>query len=254
MNVVTMITDFGTRDYYVALLKGTILREILNCQFVDVTHQVPPQDIMEAAFFLKSTFRKFPSKTMHVIAVNSCYSLQAQFIFFERDGHYFIGPNNGVFSLVFPDLSADQVRAYPLHHRADNIYITVANILGLLIKHDWQELGESLSVLDVKINLKPVITPSELRATIVYIDHFGNVIVNLDKSSFEKIRDGREFVIYYKSRDPITKISQKFSEVGIGEVCAYFNETDQLEIAVNMGNAHELLGLNKNEVIQINFY
>ncbi len=253
MDIVTLITDFGMRDYYVALLKGAILKESPQCRFIDVTHDIPPQDIMEAAFFLKGVFRKFPKEVRHVVAVNSCYSPSAQFIFFEREGHFFIGPNNGVFSLVFDDLHESEIRAYPVINGSDSLYNNVANILRLLVDNDWKDVGEDLAKLDTRINLKPVITSREIRATIVYVDHFGNVIVNLDRKSFEKVRDGRNFKIYYKTSDPITRISAKFSDVGIGEVCAYFNEVDQLELAINMGNAHELLGLNKNEMIQINF-
>jgi S-adenosylmethionine hydrolase len=254
MGPITLITDFGIQDYYAALLKGAILREVPTMQLIDITHDVLAQDIMEASFFLKSTYNRFPKGTIHIIAVNSCYSPDAQFLFFEKEGYYFIGPNNGIFSLVFDDLSALNIRGYPNAIKSNSIYTSVANIVSLLQRDDIAELGEKVTHLDIKINLQAVITAGEIRATIIFVDRFGNVIVNLNRDTFEKVRDGRDFVIHYKRKDPITKISKGYGDVPIGDICAFFNEIDHLEIAINMGNAHELLSLNKNEMIQINFF
>ncbi len=254
MGLVTLISDFGDKDYYVALLKAAILRHDSSSMMVDVTHSIHRHDIMEASFFCQGVYSRFPLGTIHLVAVNSFYSVDSELIFFEREGHYFVGPNNGVFPLVFPDLDYSQVYKLQSNLDVDNQY----ELLGMLVSQlavgqPFDEIGLPVGHLEQKISLLPVITSQQIRATIVHIDQFGNVIVNLDHDTFQKIRQGRDYAIYYKSKDPITSISYGYSDTPIGDVCAFFNTIGFLEIAVNMGNAHELLNLNKNETIQINF-
>ena len=255
MGLVTLITDFGEKDYYVALLKAALYSHLLDVKIVDVTHGIQRHDIMEAAFFLTGVYDKFPAKTIHIVAVNSFYADQSELIFFERNNQFFIGPNNGIFSLVFPELNINEVYRVPSYVDVDNQY----ELVGLLTHQIDDELspdkiGLRVSQLEQKITLQPVITSHQIRATIVHIDQFGNVIVNLDSQTFQKIKGERDFAIYYKSSDPINHLSFGYGDSAIGDVCAFFNTIGLLEIAINMGNAHELLNLNKNETIQINFF
>lgn len=255
MSLVTLLSDYGTSDYYVALLKAALYSHNDDLTIVDVSHDIARHDIMEASFYMNSIYNKFPVGTIHVVSVNSFYSEQSELIVFEREGYYFVGPNNGLFSLVFPDLSEDQVYSAEESIDVDTQY----ELLGYTVRRvlaggPLGNIGPLVDTLDKKITLQPVITSEQIRATIVHIDQFGNVIVNINKVSFEKIRNGREYAIYYKSKDPIVALSQGYNQSQIGDVCAFFNTIGMLEIAINMGNAHELLNLNKNETIQINFY
>lgn len=255
MSLVTLLTDFGYKDYYTALLKAALYRYKSDLTVVDISHEILRHDIMEASFFLKSTFPKFPEGSIHVILVNSFYDDHSEFIVFEKNGHKFIGPNNGVFSLVFPDLDIDGIYRLQGIIDASNQY----ELIGAAVKDlsngtEISEFAIKAHQFDKKIALQPVITSNQIRATIVHVDQFGNVVVNLDRDTFENIRKGRSFAIYYKSNDPIERLSECYSDSPIGDVCAFFNTIENLEIAVNMGNAHELLNLNKNETIQINFY
>ena len=254
MSLVTLVTDFGSSDFYAPLLKAAIVSSSPHVNLLDITHDISSQDIMEGAFFLKCIQGRFPSKTIHVALVNTYYRRDFQLISFVRENQFFIGPNNGIFSLLFPEL--DHQGVFQLSDLDElGVYKTVGSAIHLLFNEDdVSKLGSPLEKLEKKIQLQPVITSNQIRATIIYIDHFGNVIVNLDKETFERVRNGREYAIYYKGNDPIKKLSRGYHEVGLTEVCAFFNEVELLEIAVNMGNATELLNLNKNETIQINFY
>ena len=254
MSLITLISDFGTSDYYVALLKAAIFRYEPTATIVDISHDIVRHDIMEASFYLNSTYAHFPDKTIHVATVNSFYDQKSELIIIDHNNHYFIGPNNGLFSLIFPEIKDESIYLLAEHITTFNQYDAVGNAIKNIAL--YENLGEFCSnsvVFDRKISLQPVITSHQIRATIVHIDQFGNVLVNLDLKTFEDIRSDRPYAIYYKSNDPITVLSSDYSDCMIGDVCAFFNTTGLLEIAVNMGNANQLLNLNKNETIQINF-
>jgi len=253
MDTITLTTDFGTSDYYAAMLKGEILQYASHCKIIDITHNISRHDIMEAAFFIRGLYHRFPKQTLHLVAVNTFYAASNELILFEHQGFYFLGPNNGIFSLVIPDLDLRKIREVPITSRED-IYHSLAKVVAQIYKGTLlNEIGLPISNFERRLALQAVINEDHVRATIVHVDTFGNVVVNLDKQTFERVRSGRRYSIYYKSDDPITKLSHRYNEVPIGEVCAFFNDIDMLEIAINMGNAHELLSLNKNETIQIDF-
>jgi len=214
MGLITLISDFGAKDYYVALLKAAIFK----------------------------------------VCVNSFYNPKSELIMINYKGHYFIGPNNGLFSLVFTELSTDYIWQISDNLNTQNQYEIVGAAITIIASNRYEELFvQPIYNYDRKISLQPVITSQQIRATIVHIDQFGNVIVNLDQRTFEQVRANRPYAIYYKSSDPITSLSSSYSDSMIGDVCAFFNTIHLLEIAINMGNAHKLLNLNKNETIQINF-
>jgi len=254
MPVITLITDFGSKDYYVALLKGHLLTSAPSANVVDITHEISPHDIMEGAFFLKSVYSRFPKGTIHIVGVNTYYEKNSRILVFEHEGYYFIGPNNGLFSLVMSDIDPAGVIEIADQDILD-LYDIVANaVQGIVVQSPIHLLGEPISDLERKLSLQPVVSNEQIRATILHVDHFGNVIINLNKDTFERIRKGRNFMIFYKTDDPIVRLSRRYNDVQIGDVCAFFNSIDMLEIAIHMGNAHELLSLNKNETIQIDFF
>jgi Uncharacterized conserved protein len=250
---VTLTTDFGEKDYYVALLKGHLLGAVPQLNIVDISHQIAPQDIMGGALFVKATYHHFPKETIHVVAINTFYAKGSRLIIFRCHDHYFIGPDNGIFSLILPDMDEADIFVLADQELKDIYEIIAQGVQGLSVNSPLKLLGTPATRFDRKIQLQPVVNGDQIRATIVHVDHFGNVIVNLTKETFERIRKRRNFMIFYQLKDPITRLSKKYNDVQIGDVCAFFNNIDLLEIAVHMGNAHELLSLNKNETIQIDF-
>lgn len=254
MHVVTLTTDFGKKDYYAATIKGAILNKSKDVQLIDISHQISPYDIVEGAFFITNAYRHFPEGTIHVAAIND-YSLQEQrYIAFEKDGYTFIGPDNGLYSLVFSDETFPVYEIQIENTKASNVQALVGHAVAYLT-HDLpiEEIGPRLEQFQQKLGLQAVTTSNQIRATITHIDQFGNVIVNLKKDLFDKIRNNRRFEIYYKSRDPIEHISSYYNDVSVGDVLCMFNSANFMEIAINMGNANQLLSLNKNETIQIDF-
>lgn len=254
MQIVTLTTDFGIKDYYLAMLKGNILKKASDIQIIDISHKISTHDIVEGAFFLKNAYQHFPIGTIHVASVQSYATEGNSFIVFEKDGYYFMGPDNGFFSLIFEDIQL--IKKYEITMEADSHFLhhTISKGVAHLSQNlPLEELGKPIEKINEKIALRPVITNSHIRATITHIDHFGNITVNLSKEVFEKERKGRNYLIYYKGKDPIDRISKNYSDAEIGDVLCIFNSAGLMEISINMGNAHELLSLRKNETIQIDF-
>jgi S-adenosylmethionine hydrolase len=255
MHIVSITTDFGFQDYYVAELKAHILKRSTDIQLIDVSHSIDSHDIVQAAHFLDNVFRSFPVGSIHLVAVYNYYDKNSSFILLQREDHYFVGPDNGVLSLIFNDVKPNE--AVRLDHE-DIENKSIAEILswavGKIIEGKAiDQIGTKVESINQKMGIKPVVTRSQIRATIIHIDHYENVIINLKRDQFEKIRKGRGFQLYYKQTDPITQISKDYADVPITDVMCLFNSAGYMEIGINMGRASSMLNLNKNETIQINF-
>lgn len=251
---VTIISDFGIKDQYVAILKGTMLKHHAEIQLIDVSHQVDTHDIRQAAYFLKAIHKRFPPGTIHVVAVNNYYRSDYEIICFEYKGQFHIGPNNGIFSLAFDSIDEDQIYRILLDEDEKDLFELISHGVSLISRGmSITEVGPPLNLFDKKIEVQPVITQNEIRATIMHIDKYDNIILNVHREYFEHIRKGRAFEIYFKYFDPATKISSNYSQVPVGEVVCIFNSAHYLEIAINMGKAASLLDLRKDETIQIKF-
>lgn len=253
MQIVSLTTDFGIADYFVADLKASILTQYAAVQFVDVSHQIASHDIMQAAYYLQNVQKSFPVGTIHIVAVYNYYEPKSKFIAFEREGQYYLGPNNGVFSLVFDDVDPSKVREIDF---GDDLSLTkvFSNAVALISNGiALDDIGPVIDDFHTKLSISPVITQSQIRATVLHIDHFNNAVINITQPQFERIRNGRQVEIYYKQTDPIRKIYNHYGEVAVGEVLALFDSTGYLVIAINMDRASEQLNLIKNETIQINF-
>mgnify|MGYP001550137169 CR=1 FL=1 len=254
MQLVSIISDFGTRDYYAALLKASILNLNSDIQIVDVTHEIDTHDIRHAAYVLNATAKRFPEGSIHIVAVNNYYDADFEFIIFEYKGHYFIGPNNGIFSLAFDSIDEDEIYKIVLDEDEASLFDLIAHAASLISRNlAITEVGIPLNNFDKKLDIQPVVSNNEIRATIIHIDKYENVILNVHREFFEHARKGRDFELFFKFYNPITEISQLYSDVAIGEPVCLFNSANYLEIAINMGKAASQLDLMKDETIQIKF-
>lgn len=255
MHIVSITTDFGLQDYYVAELKAHILQRSTDIHLVDVSHSIDSHDIVQAAHFLDNVFRSFPEGSIHLVAVYNYYDKNSSFILINREGHYFIGPDNGVFSLIFDDLKPEEAIRLDHTEIANGSLAEIFSwAVGRIINGaELNQIGSKVESINQKMGIKPVVTSSQIRATIIHIDHYENVIINLKREQFEKVRRGRHFQLYYKQTDPVTRVSEDYADVPITDVMCLFNSAGYMEIGINMGKASSMLNLNKNETIQINF-
>ncbi|HMX40751.1 MAG TPA: SAM-dependent chlorinase/fluorinase, partial [Saprospiraceae bacterium] len=221
----------------------------------DISHEVPPFDIVQAAFLVRNVWREFPPATLHLIGVHCVYSPDYRFVAARQEGHYFLAPDNGVLTLIFDHLEPHDLRLLPAdgarHFAVKEVFAQAATQLSA--GQPFEELGEYPAPLLERISLQPVITPTRLRGTVVHVDNFDNVVLNIRREVFEKARNGRAFSLFFKRNDPLTQLSQNYCDVAVGEQLCLFNAAGLMEIAVNMGRAATLLGMKVEDVVEVVF-
>ncbi len=253
MHLVTMTTDFGMKDYYVSMLKGAMLQAVPTIRFTDITHMVKPYDIVQGAFVLKNAYDCFPTGTLHIVTVNNRPE-HTDFIAFRHLDHYFIGPDNGIFSLMFEELPqpvfrlpADPSHPFPLKR------LLATAVQTFFSEAPFPAIGVPAGETEKRIALQPVISTSQIRGAVIYIDHYENAIVNIRRELFEKIRNGRTFQLFFKRHDPVAVLSRHYGDVPVGETLCLFNSAGFLEIAIHMGKASSMLGLYLDDMVQVDF-
>lgn len=250
MSIVTLTSDYGTIDHYVASLKGCLLSLRPELTIVDVSHNIHNFDIVQAAFVLKHAYGSFPQATTHVALVHNRTEVQ-DMLCFEREGHFFIMPDNGLASLLFEDIAmCCRIPMQPSASWKEGIAACVAALAG---GKSPEELGEPTEDFVRKIHLKPVVTTEYIRGVAVHIDHYDNIIFNIHRELFESVRGDRDFELYFKRHDPVREIHTNYFDVPVGEVICIFNHAGYLKLAINMGRAASLLGIKVDDAVQIHF-
>lgn len=255
MAIITLTTDLGLKDHYVSAVKGAILSLFPEVIIIDISHQIPIYNIQEAAYILKNAYSNFPKGSIHIIGVKTEYSKQSPHVAVFANGHFFIGADNGIFSLL---LEGSPEKIYEI--KTDETVVSTFATRDVFAKAachiakggSEEEIGERKTGLLERLAFLPTLTEDMISGMVIYIDLYGNVITNISKELFIQIGKDREFVIEF-ARYTITRLSVTYSEVMEGEVLALFNTSNYLEIAMNTGKADSLLGLKRNDRITIRF-
>lgn len=255
MKVITLTTDFGLRDHYTAAVKGALLRGSPGSLVVDVSHLIPPGDILQAAFILRNSFNEFPAGSIHILAVGSSLSPRYPQVALLLDGHYFIGCDNGIFSLLSQNRPAQIAELVPpsdltATFAAKDIYVPAA--CRIASGEPLEQLGPLRSDVFEKMLRRHPPEEGVIKGTVVYVDTFGNLITDISAKQFRETGKGRPFVIHLIG-DEINRIHRDYSDVVEGEKVAFFNSAGMLEIAINQGKAASLLNLKLHDIVRIEF-
>ncbi len=254
MTTVTLTTDLGKNNYNIASLKGAILSSSPACNIIDISNEITNFDIVEGTFILENSYSFFPKSTVHIIAINSYYAPRVRILLLKKNNYYFIAPDNGILSLIFDDLENEELRYMEYGLTAGDLYHVIAKTIGEIDEEKpLDEIGMKAGNINKKISIKPVLSGDTIRATVIFIDKFGNAILNITRDHFRKLGNGRNFELRYSPKNSINKISNKYSDVPFGDELCLFNSAGYLEIAVNMQSAGEILGLEKGSIVQITF-
>lgn len=256
---ITIISDYGSNSPYLSALKGAIYAKIPEINIVDISHSIKPHDTLQAAYILKNAISDFPENTIHLIAVDADYMLYRQILIIQYRSHYYIGADNGLFPLLF-DEKPDRILSVKneLINKEDlfpekNIFTLLAR--NIINKVEFELYTEPSVIKNIKQNIAPVVEDNLIRGSIIFIDGYGNAITNISKELFlKRNKENKRFVIFYRKRQKISKMSKLYSDVKNGDELALFNESGLLEIAMNRGNAGQLLGLEEGNQIFIEFY
>jgi S-adenosylmethionine hydrolase len=254
MRIVTLTSDFGSENSYIASLKGAVFSGNTECQIVDITHEISNFELAEGAFVLENTYKFFPENTINILAVNCFYSDKLRILVLNKDGYYFIAPDNGILSLIFDEIDVNELYSFDYYPSLMDFSKIISKIIDQILSgSDLNTTGLEVENFVRRISLKPVISADTIGATVLFCDKFGNLILNLKKETFQKIQSDRRFKIFYSPRNYFDVISKNYTDVGIGDELCFFNSSGNLEIAVYMGNASELLGLAKDSPVQVIF-
>lgn len=255
MAIITLTTDLGEKDFYAGAVKGQILHRLPQAHVVDITHQIRPFDIFQAAYVLGQAWQNFPAGTVHLVNVESSDPTFDRILLLEYKGHHFIGYDNGWFSLAVHDIpenayaiSLGQLSAYTFLLR--DVMVPVA--CSLMQKTPAHQLGAPLRQIKERVQIEAQAADQSIRGYVIYIDHYGNAVTNIHRKLFEEVRQGRQYRISFR-REVIQHIAARYHEVSEGEVVVVFNSAGYLEVAINKGHAAQLLGLDINLFIQIDF-
>ena len=249
---IALLTDFGTRDYFVASMKGVILSIDPTAVIVDITHDIPPQGISEAAFTLRACYPCFPAGTIFVVVIDPGVGSERRAILAEAGGYYFIAPDNGLLSFVLDDTA----RVFEIVNRefatADvsstfhgrDIFAPAAAHLSR--GADPTQLGPSISDLQRIPAARPErISAREIDGRIIHIDRFGNLVTNLTR---EDLPD--DFTLDIGGRT-IAAHRRFYAEAQEGEVFSIMGSAGFLEISVRNGSAKDILGAQTAQKILI---
>ena len=262
--VITLLTDFGVQDEYVGVMKGVILSINSTVQLIDITHDLTRHDIMQAALVIKSAFKYFPQGSIHVIVVDPGVGGERNIICLRKEGHVFVAPDNGVLSLVIRDQTVDEMCAVTnetyflkpvssTFHGRDILAPVAAHLSKGL---DMPSLGKEIGLSDVvtlDIPTPFMSSAGELVGNIISIDHFGNLITNIDQEALERFRQhqGSEGITIRVGQFKIQGISTSYDSVQKGVPLAIVGSRQLLEISVNQADARTYLDASIGQTVRV---
>ena len=254
--IVTLLTDFGLHDPYVAMMKGVILSLNPKASIVDVTHEVGPGDITTAAQMVLETFPWFPEGTIHVAVVDPGVGTGRRPIVLAARSHFFVGPDNGIF---WPIIDLDQHceivhitnTGFFLPHvsrtfHGRDIFAPVAAHLAR--GADPVEVGEAVND-PVRLSIpRPSRKGQALHGHVIRVDRFGNLITDIHRRKIEEFGEGGPLLVRVGGV-VIGGVLETYADAGKGELLCLFGSSGYLEIAVNLGRASDRLGASGESVI-----
>ena len=243
MSAITLLTDFGTTDYFVGAMKGVILSVNPQAVIVDITHEIPAQDVAAGAFTLLAAYDAFPEGTIHVAVVDPGVGSERRAIVVTAGKHFFVGPDNGIFSYIYDrnpshqtlHITNERYFRQPVSNtfHGRDIFAPVAAALSTGL--DASSLGPPIS--------DPIRFFKSVQPHIIHIDRFGNLITNITR---ERFREGMRLLVNGRV---ISAFRNFFGEnVGAAdEPFAIWGSAGFLEIAVNGRSAAEFLGVKRGD-------
>ncbi|KPP98565.1 MAG: hypothetical protein HLUCCA01_09200 [Bacteroidetes bacterium HLUCCA01] len=257
--IITLTTDFGMQDFYVSAMKAVILGINRDVRLIDVSHEVPPQDIMAGAWITRNSAFLYPSGTIHLVVVDPGVGTSRRPVAVRIKDQLFVGPDNGIFSLIADQHPHDAYeltntsfwsneRSSTFHGR--DIFAPIAAHLSKGVELDT--LGVPIDTLISYRWALPVADSEGVQGWVMHIDRYGNLITNITREMLEgmPVKNG---VKIYVGNTILKEIVRTYADVDAGSPAALVGGSGHLEIAVNGGNAEELLSGQKGMPISVLF-
>jgi hypothetical protein len=256
--VVTLTTDFGITDAYVGIVKGVILSICPHATLVDISHSVPPQDVATAALILRQAAPYFPPETIHVAIVDPGVGTDRRAVAAISPLGVFVAPDNGILTGVLPAALVG-IRAVHLNRPQFWLAAPGATFHGRdLFAPVAAYLAAGTSLLDVGQPIdpeglvrlpwpEPVTVPGEIVGEIIHVDHFGNLVANIDRRTLERNTVETVFV----GEREVGALVSTYGDRGPGQPAAYIGSSGLLEVAVVNCDASQALGAGKGTPVRV---
>lgn len=271
MNIITLTTDFGQSDYSVAALKGALYSRVPEVRLVDISHQIAPYDILQGAYVLSRAYKHFPQGTLHLIGIDAEQTPWQRQLLVCYQGHFFLGADNGILSLVCSDTDALQI--FEINRQQGSCPFPSLEIFPQIAQEFFSGVSPHHIGTESHRPLKDLqsygvnVASNKIIGSIIYIDHYGNAVSNITKELFDATRDHRDFEIFVAGQR-FTQICHSYNEFAFtcskisdleGEAMLLFNHSQHLELALyksnmsTVGGASSLLGVRYHDQIAIYF-
>ncbi len=259
--VITLITDFGSQDGYVGVVKGVITKINPSVNIIDISNNIESQNIFQAAYVLYSSYAYFPKGTIHVV-VDPGVGSKRKVLCLKTKDYLFIAPDNGVLSFIAAREESPSIREVTnkkifLPEISDTFHgrdIFAPTAAHLSKGFSYKDLGKRVGKVK-EIDLpKPIRSPGGmLKGEIIYVDGFGNLITNINRDMIGRLREKSENLVIVVGRRKLNKISNSYADVGVGDVVAILGSSGYLEISVNHGSARDVLNLKKGDKLGLGY-
>lgn len=253
MSLVTLTTDLGYRDPYLAIVKAKLLTANPGLQIIDLSCDIKDNNISDAAFILKNALPHFPADTIHLVAVKfistnsglnkSQAADNTRYLLSRHNKQYIVTPDNGLFTLLDQNFSDPVYQLYyednsKHHFFLKDVFTDVAS--HLVSKKKIEDIGMPTTEFYRAMQFESFVDRNTLRGKGIYVDDFGNIITNITKEQFESVIGKKNFSITLPG-SRINAISNTYDEVKHGHAVVIFNSFGYLEVAINGGSAHKML-------------
>lgn len=276
MAIITLTTDFGMKAHFVGAVKGALYSEIPEATIVDISHNISPFSVMEAAYVIQNAFNSFPKGTIHVIGVDSELNPENTHLAMLLNGHYFVCANNGILSMICNEMNPDQIVEINIHDKIVGSF-PVLDVFVKVAAHiarggTLEVIGKAIEAVKPIKNITPFVASdsNQLIGNVIFIDRYDNVITNIKNSFFEALQKGRRFEISARNHKFKT-IHQRYSDIvdfnipinkrnDEGRGLVVFNSSGYLEIAMyksnkaTVGGASTLMGLEMMDSVTVTFF
>jgi S-adenosyl-L-methionine hydrolase (adenosine-forming) len=255
MPFITLLTDSGESDHYVASIKAKIISTNPGIGIIDITHAIPSCDIGHAAFVLRSVFREFPKGTVHLVGVDSLGNRGDALIALQVEDHFFVGPDNGLFGLVTEKTPQTIVQLNSINPVAStfperDVFAPAAAKIASGVS--ITDLGKPMTAIKRMIDRQVKATKKQIIGQVMRVDGAGNLITNIPKEAFDILSRDKAYTVQFGG-EKFRKINTQYNQAEQGECFILFNSLGLLEIGIYKGNASELLGLSYDSTVNINF-
>ncbi|MGC8823236.1 MAG: SAM hydrolase/SAM-dependent halogenase family protein [Bacteroidales bacterium] len=255
MPYITLISDWQQGDYYLAAVKGKLYSLVPDLTLIDISHNIPTFNSRMTAFVLRHSYRAYPPGSVHMICVNTLESDNYPYVAIFHKEHFFVGVDNGIFSLIFEDKIE---KAVYLDYSAMTTfpeYDILAEAAAFLANGgDINELGEPYTAIVRMQRFLPSFHENTITGMVIYVDSYGNLVSNISKDYFYQKANNQPFEIlldwgHYRIRS----LSQRYERDKFGELIALFNSVGLLEIAMVGGSASYILNIHEEAEISVRF-